>query len=180
MKRGHEDELTQFDRSDGLVECNLTGCGRTTSSQPNVGVLVLPRCTAPAAFSRATINESSSNTWSANRGRSNVVRTPFVLTRSLVENGMPRSEPSVAGRCIRRFPAWQAARMAVRSVTRDEGVESSIEPVEYREDDLDGRDSFPPNRLYQVGCREPADVLACRRACRSDPFGPVCVRVVRG
>src|SRR6185295_18242884 len=51
---------------------------------------------APAARMRSTIGASSAGTLSAKSRVPNVVRTPLVITRSLVENGTPCSGPSVA------------------------------------------------------------------------------------
>ena len=64
--------------------------------QPKAGVFVLPSWMAPAAFMRSTIGASSAGTLSAYSRVPNVVRMPFVATRSLVENGTPWSGPSFA------------------------------------------------------------------------------------
>ncbi len=76
--------------------------------QPIIGVLVLPSWIAPAASMRSTIGALSVGTLSAKRRVPKVVRTPRVITRSLVENGTPWSAPS-------RAPFLPTARSAARA-----------------------------------------------------------------
>src|SRR6185437_12388269 len=76
--------------------------------QPIIGVLVLPSWIAPAASIRSTIGALSAGTLSAKSRVPNVVRTPRVITRSLVENGTPCSGP-------RRAPFLPTARSAARA-----------------------------------------------------------------
>src|SRR6266478_8677785 len=86
--------------------------------QPIIGVLVLPSWIAPAASSRSTIGALSVGTLSAKSRVPKVVRMPFVVTRSLVENGTPCRGPSRApflptARSAARacFIAWSAVRV---------------------------------------------------------------------
>src|SRR3984893_168368 len=76
--------------------------------QPIIGVLVLPSWIAPAASSRSTIGALSVGTLSAKSRVPKVVRMPFVVTRSLVENGTPCRGPS-------RGPLLPTARSAARA-----------------------------------------------------------------
>ncbi len=62
--------------------------------QPNSGVVVLPRSTAPASFRRAAAGASISQAWLASTVRlPRSVGMPRVRIRSLIEAGTPSSAP---------------------------------------------------------------------------------------
>src|SRR4029450_9487279 len=84
-------------RSQGFTDSSDT---RLTARPyiPNSGVLVLPTRIAPAARARAHTVESSSGTQSSYSREACVVRTSFVTTRSLIDNGRPWRGPRAAAR----------------------------------------------------------------------------------
>ena len=77
---------------------------------PNSGVLVLPRITAPEAFTRSTTMESMSGTRSRNTADPMVVVTPLVSSRSLMEIGTPCNGPKSP-------PRWTASSAARASAS---------------------------------------------------------------
>jgi hypothetical protein len=83
---------------------------------PNSGVVVLPIRMAPARFNRATATESVEGTLSAKATEPKVVRTLAVSTRSLIENGTPKSGLRTAP-CIMAASASRAAARASSAVT---------------------------------------------------------------
>ena len=76
---------------------------------PNSGVLVLPRTIAPAAFTRSTTIESISGTRSRNRADPSVVGMPLLISKSLMEMGMPCSGPSAQPRATASSAARASA-----------------------------------------------------------------------
>src|SRR5438477_10448391 len=70
------------DKSHGLAVRPNSGAS-VKHLWPNSGVAVLPTSTAPAALSRATAGESADGTLSVSAKEPKLVRTPFVLIRSL-------------------------------------------------------------------------------------------------
>ena len=121
-------------RSQGFTDSSDT---RFTARpyMPNSGVFVLPMRIAPAARRRAHTVESSSGTQSSYRREACVVRTSFVTTRSLIDNGSPCSGPSSSSRMT-----WSsAARAASRRVVVRDGdhrVQRGFELVESVEEVL--------------------------------------------
>jgi hypothetical protein len=59
--------------------------------QPSSGVFVFPNMTAPAAYNRSTMGESSSGIQPGSINEPRAVRMPRVGVRSLIETGMPAS-----------------------------------------------------------------------------------------
>src|SRR3989442_1228760 len=66
--------------------------------QPNSGLVVLPSMMPPAAFRRRTNGASASGTRVAKMCEPDIVRTPLVKARSLIENGTPCRGPSASPR----------------------------------------------------------------------------------
>src|SRR6266550_4036463 len=84
--------------------------------QPNSGVVVLPSITPPAFRRRRTTGGSTSGTRCSKMYDPDIVRTPFVKCRSLMENGMPCSGPSAAP-FTTACSAARAAAIAASAVT---------------------------------------------------------------
>src|SRR5919197_244851 len=98
-------------RCHGLREMPVTGLS-VTPLKPNSGVVVLPSMTAPAALRRSTTGASSDGTSSAYSFEPRIVRTPLVITRSLIDTGTPCSGPSASPRITARSAACAACRAA--------------------------------------------------------------------
>ena len=78
--------------------------------RPNSGVFVLPRMTAPEAFTRSTTTESMSGTASRYASEPIVDLTPLVASRSLMEIGIPNNG-------LPDWPLW-IARSASRAAAK--------------------------------------------------------------
>src|SRR6266705_4272610 len=84
--------------------------------QPNSGVVVFPSMTPPACLRRRTTGGSTSGTRPSKMNNPDIVRTPFVRCRSLIEKGMPWSGPRGAP-FIAACSASRAAASAASAVT---------------------------------------------------------------
>jgi hypothetical protein len=83
-----------------------------TPLKPNSGVFVLPSAIAPACRSRSTTGASSSGTKCSYNLDPHVVRTPLVMTRSLMDTGIPCSMPSGPPRITAASASRAEARAA--------------------------------------------------------------------
>ena len=134
--------------------------------QPNSGVVVLPRITAPASRSRATAGPSSvSGTGSIIR-EPRRVGNPRISTRSLIVTGTPSSGPSGAPVAPALFRGTRRGQRAV-AVDHAERVElrlQRLDPVQQRLGRLDRRQRLRAIQLDQVERRGKSDV-ATRSSC---------------
>ena len=94
--------------------------------QPNSGVAVLPRMTAPASRRRAATGESMSHGWFSSTVKlPSSVGIPLARMRSLIDTGTPSSAPS-ADFASQRASLARAAASAPSASTRTKALYSGL------------------------------------------------------
>ena len=108
----------------GLREMPVNGLSQI-AFQPNSGVVVFPTMMAPASLRRRTNGGSTSGTRSAKMNDPDIVLTPFVKWRSLMETGIPWSGPS-RSRATTAASAARAASSAASAVTVQNALRTGL------------------------------------------------------
>src|SRR6516165_4999125 len=156
-------------RSHGLRVTPVSG-ESVTPFQPNSGVVVLPKNTAPAHRRRAVAGESSSHACFGSIVREpNRRGQPLVSTVSLSATGTPSSRPCGSPFCQRASEA-RAIASARLGVIEHKGIDCALvhfEPAQCLGCDLDRRDPLCPVQLDQPGCRCKRKILEHSRLLRS-------------
>ena len=125
-------------------------------SSPSSGVLVLPSMMAPAPKIRRTTSESTLGTRSSNSSEPPVVRTPLVISRSLIETGTPCRGPSSLRQHHNRLLGGLCGPQGVLRQDSQVGVELRVEVLYALEEGpghLDRRDLLVANQGVQLGGR---------------------------
>ena len=131
-------------------------------SADQVGALVLPNNTPPAAERRATAGASTAGTWSASAGAPPVERMPPVSMASFTVNGSPcRGPRHVPVRGVLVSLRWPRS-CARATFGGDDGIDLRIEPVdlgETRSQELPARQGAGSDRRRQSGGRPEGGVI---------------------
>ena len=120
---------------------------------PNSGVLVLPTATAPAAFMRATSNESAAGRCPANSGDPYVVVKSAVSVRSLWAVTSPASGPgsSPAAIDVVDLPRPPPADVGVEGDDRVDDRVDRVDPRQVGVEQLGGRHLPPADESPLLG-----------------------------